>query len=179
MNVTSPMAVSTNSWVRREATPTIFYGGLIAGTLDLTAAFVSNWLEAHVTPVQVMQAIASGLLGVASFAGGARTAVLGVALHFLIATVATAVYYIASRTGRIPVERPIIAGLLYGVGVYAFMNFVVLPLSKFPQRVPTPVSKHILGLFIVMLCIGVPIATIARRFSKRRSEPLLSPALAD
>jgi len=38
-----------------------------------------------------------------------------VAAHFLIATVATAVFYFASRTLRSLVEHVIIAGLLYGV----------------------------------------------------------------
>jgi hypothetical protein len=43
-----------------------------------------------------MQSIASGLLGAASYTDGAKTAILGVALHFLIATVATAVFHVAA-----------------------------------------------------------------------------------
>ena len=66
----------------------ILAGGLIAGTLDLTAACVSAWLRSGVTPVQVAQFIASGVLGRGAFNGGAKTVALGVAFHFLIATVA-------------------------------------------------------------------------------------------
>ena len=112
----------------------ILCGGLVAGTLDLSAAFISSWLRAGVGPVRVMQSIASGLLGAAAFTGGAGSAALGVALHFLIATVATAVFYFASRTLRFLVEHAITAGLFYGVAVYAFMNFVVIPLSAVPRR---------------------------------------------
>src|SRR5829696_5123155 len=134
----------------------IFLGGLVAGTLDLTAACVYSWLRRGVRPVQVFHSIASGVLGAASFTGGTKTAVLGVALHFLIATVATAVYYFASRKWMFLVERPILAGLLYGIPVYVFMNFVVLPLSQVQLR-PQPISVRIINLVILMFCIGLPI----------------------
>lgn len=159
----TPVTVSS---VRPKAFQVILCGGLIAGTLDLTAACVSSWLRAGVGPIRVMQSIASGLLGAESYTGGAKTAVLGVALHFLIATVATAVFYFASRMLRFLVEHPITAGLLYGVAVYLFMNFVVLPLSAFPQRGAPPLSGRVIGLLIIMFCIGLPIATIVRWFSR-------------
>ena len=145
----------------------VLYGGLIAGTLDLSAAFISSWLRAGVGPVRVMQSIASGLLGAAAFTGGATSAALGVVLHFLIATVATAVFYFASRTLRLLIKQPITAGLLYGVAVYVFMNFVVIPLSAVPRRGGTPpLSGRIIGLLIIMFCVGLPIALIVRRFER-------------
>jgi uncharacterized membrane protein YagU involved in acid resistance len=144
----------------------ILCGGLIAGTLDLTGACVTSWLRAGVAPVRVMQSVASGLLGAASYTGGAKTAVLGVALHFLIATVATAVFYFASRSLRFLIEHPIIAGLLYGIAVYLFMNFVVLPLSAFPQRAAPPLSGRIIGMLIIMFCIGLPSAVITSRLTQ-------------
>ena len=146
----------------------VSYGGLIAGTLDLLAAFISSWLRAGVGPFRVMQSIASGLLGAAAFTGGATSAALGVVLHFLIATVATAVFYFASRTLRFLVTRPITAGLLYGVAVYVFMNFVVIPLSAVPRRGGSPpLSGRIIGLLIIMFCVGLPIAAIVRRFERQ------------
>lgn len=45
----------------------IFWGGLIAGTLDIVAACVLAWLRGGTSPVRVLQFIASGLLGAASF----------------------------------------------------------------------------------------------------------------
>jgi uncharacterized membrane protein YagU involved in acid resistance len=113
-----------------------------------------------------MQSIASGLLGDSSYTGGAKTAVLGVALHFLIATVATAVFYVAARTLRFLLGHAIIAGLLYGVAVYLFMNFVVLPLSAVPQRGAPPLSGRIIGLLVIMFCVGLPISVIVHRFSR-------------
>ena len=143
----------------------IIWGGLIAGTLDLIAACVSAWLRSGVTPIRVAQFIASGVLGVAAFTGGAKTAALGVALHFLIATVAAAVFYFASRKFLVLVERPVTFGLLYGVVVHLFMTQVVLRLSNVTQRPPT-LSGFIIGLLIIMFFVGLPIALIVRRFSR-------------
>lgn len=143
----------------------IFLGGLIAGTLDLTAACVYSWLRASVSPIRVFQFIASGVLGTESFTGGAKSAVLGVVLHFLIATVATTIFYFASRAWFFLIEHPIVSGLLYGIPVYAVMNFVVLPLSQVTQR-PQPMSSRLINLVILMFCIGLPIALIVRRYAR-------------
>ena len=124
-----------------------------------------SWLRSGASPVRVFQSIASGLLGAASFTGGAKTAALGVALHFLIATVATLVFYLVSRKWLFLIEHPIVAGLLYGLPVYVFMNFVVVPLSQIGLR-PQPISVRIVNLVILMFCIGLPIALIVRRFSR-------------
>ena len=127
---------------------------------------MTSWFRAGVGPVRVMQSVASGLLGADADTGGAKTAVLGVALHFMIATVATTVFYFASRTLKSLVEHAITAGLLYGVAVYLFMNFVVLPLSAFPQRTAPPLSGRLIGLLVIMFCIGLPIAAVVRWFSR-------------
>jgi hypothetical protein len=85
--------------MRTQAWRAILWGGLIAGTLDLTAAFVLSARRGR-SPVQVLHSIASGLLGNDSFAGGAATAVLGGVLHFLIALTWAAVYWAVSRRLR-------------------------------------------------------------------------------
>ena len=144
----------------------IFLGGLIAGTLDICAAFLTAWLRAGVSPVRVLHFVASGLIGpAAATAGGAKTALLGLARHVLIATTDTVVFYLLSRKMLFLIERPVHFGLLYGVAVYLFMNFVVLPLSLVPQR-PMTVSGFIIGLLTIMFCIGLPIALIVRRYSR-------------
>lgn len=144
----------------------VFLGGVIAGALDLAAACIASWLRAGVPPLRVLQSISSGLLGAAAYAGGSKTAILGVALHFLIATTATAVFYVASRRLRFLIKQPVFWGLVYGVLVYLFMNFVVLPLSAFPQRTTPTLSGRVIGMLIIMFCVGLPIALIVRRFSR-------------
>ena len=143
----------------------IFWGGLVAGTLDICAAFLTAWLRRGIRPAVVLRFVASGLLGPTALTGGAKTAAAGLALHFLIAIGATVVFYLASRKWLFLIERPVHFGLLYGVAVYLFMNFVVLPLSLV-TRGPVTVSGFIIGLLTIMFCVGLPIALIVRRFSR-------------
>ncbi len=121
--------------LRRGSSPyhVILLAGLIAGVLDLTAALVTNGLRG-LKPVRVLQAIASGLLGLDSYKGGLKTAALGVVLHFIIATAAAAIYYAASRKLKFLVRQAIVCGLLYGIAVYFFMNLVVLPLLRLGRK---------------------------------------------
>jgi hypothetical protein len=150
----------------KNSSKAIFWGGLTAGTLDITGACVTSWLRSGAPPVRIFQSVASGALGAAAYAGGAKTAALGLALHFLIATIWTIVFYLASRKLRFLIQQPILWGLIYGVVVYAFMNFVVLPLSNLPAgRTPT-LTGRLIGLLVIMFCIGLPIALIVRRFSR-------------
>ncbi|MGH9683594.1 MAG: hypothetical protein ACRD4S_08300 [Candidatus Acidiferrales bacterium] len=118
-----------------------------------------------VKPIEIPQAIASGLLGMKSFSGGASTAALGVVLHFFIAFSAAAVYYVASRKLTFMVRRAVACGLLYGACVYIFMHVVVLPLSaepKFPHHYASMACEFVEHLFLV----GLPISLAVRRYSK-------------
>lgn len=138
----------------------IAVGGLLAGTLDILAAFAMSW--PRVGPARVLQSIASGLLGRAAYQGGARTAALGLLLHFVIALGAAAVYYAASRQWPVLWRRPVACGLAYGVVVYLVMNLVVVPLSQIGFRLP-PWQTVALLVVIHMVCVGLPIALATAR----------------
>jgi hypothetical protein len=141
----------------------ILWGGLIAGALDITAAFINSAIHGS-TPARVLQGIAGGLLGAKSFQYGLASAALGLALHFLVAYVATTVFYVASRKLTFLVRRPFLSGPLYGIAVYLFMYLVVLPLT-FSRSFVTQFSAVLTGLLIHIVCVGLPIALTVRRFS--------------
>jgi uncharacterized membrane protein YagU involved in acid resistance len=161
------MAASIAMFVikRSRAYKSILWGGLIAGALDLTAAFITNGWRG-LGPLRILQSIASGLLGADAFKGGFAVAALGVALHFLIAFGAAAVFYVLSRKFKFLVRQAVLCGLLYGIAVYWFMNLVVLPLSAIPFKVSLRPALLITGLVVHMLCVGLPIALTVRRYSK-------------
>jgi len=140
---------------------TILLAGLLAGVLDIGAAFAVYGLRGA-SPVRILQSIASGLLGVDAFKGGLATAALGALLHFFIALMAAGVYYAASQRLGFLVRQPVISGLLYGVAVYGFMNHVVVPLSAVPKR-PFVLGLALVILVVHMLCVGLPIALLVRR----------------
>ncbi len=149
-----------------RAARAVAWGGLLAGLGDITFAFVVNGLRG-VGPVRVLQSVASGLLGAAARDGGVLTAALGAALHFLIAFVWAAVFWLASRRLKVLVRHPVVCGLLYGFAVYAFMYLVVLPLSAAyfkPTFTPYTVSLNGAGH---MLLVGLPIALAASRFTDK------------
>lgn len=150
---------------KSKAYQAILWGGLLAGALDITAAFITNGLRG-IGPIRILQSIASGLLGASSRNGGLRAAALGAVLHFFIATVATAVYYAASRKLTWLVRQAIVCGTLYGVAVYFFMSLIVLPLSAFPYKISFAPAALVTGLVIHVLCVGLPIALTVRRYSK-------------
>ena len=140
----------------------ILWAGLTAGALDITAACVTNYLRAGMSPVRVLHSVASGLLGPGAFEGGPPVAALGLLLHFVIAFGAATVYVAASRKLRFLVEHPVVCGLLYGAAVYAFMNSVVVPLSAASFKIP----YNLVGLGVHLVCIGLPIGLITARFSR-------------
>lgn len=144
--------------------------GLIAGTLDITYACVFNYYRSGVTPSAVLQSVASGAIGgAAARAGGAKTAALGLFLHFLIATTAAAVYFLASRVIRFMITHAVISGILYGVCVYLFMYGIIFRVAAFHStRLPWSYPWIVLlcNLGIHMFGIGLPIALVTRKFSK-------------
>jgi hypothetical protein len=142
----------------------ILLGGVIAGTLDITAAFVDSGFRGR-SPVVVLQAVASGFLGESSFSNGLASAALGLGSHFLIAFGAATVFYMASRKMNFLLQRPIVSGLLYGVAIYLFMNLVVVPLSAVPFKFSYPPLAVTIGLAVHMLCIGLPISLAVRGYS--------------
>lgn len=147
-----------------KAYQTLGVGGLLAGTLDILAAFINSGLRG-VSPTRVLQAIAGGLLGADSFTGGFATAALGLVLHFFIATTATAVYYAASRKLKMLIEHAVVCGLAYGIPVYLVMNLVVLPLSAIPFRISFAPGNVVTSVLILMFCVGLPIGLVVRRLT--------------
>jgi hypothetical protein len=135
---------------------------LIAGTLDLSDALIFYGFRG-VPPTRILQGIASGILGRASFTQGTHSALLGLLLHYFIATTVATIYFIASR--RLPLSRhPLLWGGLYGITVYVVMNYVVIPLSKIGPRPTPPLVPLINGVAALVFCIGIPVALIARRY---------------
>lgn len=137
----------------------ILAGGIVAGGLDLVCAYVSYGSG-------VPRAIAAGLLGRGVLHGGAGVYSLGIFLQFFIATIAAAIYYVASRRLYFLTEHFLICGMFYGVAVFLVMNLVVLPLSALHSRGPFTLTGLIQGLLIHMIVIGLPIAYSIRRLSQ-------------
>ena len=146
---------------KRSALLATGIGGFVAGTLDLLQACI---LFGRDIPL----AIAGGLLGKKAFGGGAGTYVLGVILHYFIATSAAAIYYAASRRLIFLRQSWLVCGLFFGAAVEEVMRLVVLPLSALRARGPYELKDLILGLAVHMVIVGLPIAFSVSRLEKKR-----------
>jgi len=153
----------------------VLLGGLVAGSFDITYACTFWYLKRGVLPSRVFQSVASGLLGDASFTGGWRTAALGLALHYFIATSMAVTYYLFARRWSDLWEKPFVYGPLYGVLLYGIMNYIVVPLSA-----ANPGSRNLLWVLLSIavhaLLIGTPCALFARR-AMLASRVTVSPVL--
>jgi hypothetical protein len=146
----------------------LLLGAIVVGTLDILYAIVF-WHPKGVPTIRIFQSIAAGLYGRAAFTGGARMAEIGAALHYFISFCIVLVYWMASK--RIPAltERPFYYGSIYGVFVWLFMNFVVIPLS-FSKPPAFLFSWVAWSIGVHAFLIGVPAALTARELSRRAGD---------
>lgn len=153
------MSLNANSAAFRA----VLVGGAVASVLDGLDAIVAFKAVLGFDPIPIYQFVASGLLGPSAFQGGLAVALFGLAIHTLIAFTAAAAYVLASR--RLPALRDHASatGLAFGVLVYAFMTWIVVPLSRIP---PAPFSLPLFlnGIVGHALFVGLPIAWSARYY---------------
>jgi len=149
---------------KSRAVPAIATGGLIVGILDITSAFITWWCRG-VGPVRGLQGIAAGLLGSQSFQGGVVTAGLGLTIHFFVAFMVVTLFYVGSRMFWFLTRYAVVSGLLYGMAVYLFMYWFVLP-YVFPTFRHS-IFNDVLAVVVHMFLIGLPTALVVRRYSRQ------------
>jgi uncharacterized membrane protein YagU involved in acid resistance len=130
------------------------------GILDATAATTQAALLG-IPAQRVWQTVASGIIGPRAFEKGRRSAIFGLALHFIISFIISTIYMFASLRLPFLLKHPLTAGALYGIAVYLVMNYIVLPLSRRARR---PFNLHFaLTQLVIHICIvGWSIALTAR-----------------
>jgi hypothetical protein len=154
LQTVSPASRSKRAWMAIAA------GGLIAGTIDLLqACILFGW--------NIPLAIAGGLVGERAFHGGAGFYILGVFLHFFIATSAAATYYAASIRLTYLRTSSFVCGLFFGAAVELFMRLVVLPLCALHAKGPYEWSDLVQGLLVHMAVVGLPVAYSVRLFGPK------------
>src|ERR1035441_8245875 len=134
----------------------------IAGTLDILDALIFYGLRGT-PPVLLLQVIASGLLGPSALQRGLPAALLGLAIHYCITSAWATLFLVASIRFRALRRHPVISGSIYGLLIYAVMNYIVLPHSR--EVAPPSFWVSISGNAVAarVFCMGLPIALIGRR----------------
>ena len=145
----------------RNAAAIIVLGTLVAGTLDIAYAIGFWAIRAGVAPMRILQSVAAGVLGNASFSGGPGSASLGLALHYLIMFAMVGACFLLARRWPPLRRRPLLFGAIYGLALYAVMTYVVVPLSAAGT---SPEDSLWIGCSVAMhMLVGVLCAWFARR----------------
>lgn len=135
-----------------------------AGGADLIYAFLIN--GAHgVPPGRVLQFIASGVLGPASFQYEFWSGWLGVVCHFALMSLFAAAVALLADSWPAARRHPWRLGAVTGLALYAMMTFVVVPLSQAPVLPPPPFYRQALEFLVHTALVGPIVALIltARR----------------
>lgn len=145
----------TNS--RSTTLVAILYGGFVAGTIDIGAASLIN----GISPLVILRAIASGLLGKTAFQGGLPVSMLGLGLQWVMSLLIAAIFVFAARQLTWLNRRWVSAGMLYGVVVFAVMEYIVVPLSAAWPK-PHFTTQSFIENLLAMLLFGLIVAFFAR-----------------
>lgn len=152
----------------RSAFKSILAGAVIAASLDLLDPILFYGFRG-VAPIKIPQSIASGILGRAAYSGGTRTALIGLALHLLIALFWAALFVIAAQGVGALSRHPILSGMAYGVLVYAVMYSFVLPRSNVFPRPHFALLVFLNNVAAMVFLVGVPISLVNSSFAHRSS----------
>ena len=137
--------------------------GLIAGTLDATAAIILYAKPLNLQHIAgIFKFIASGLFGKeAAFSGGIIYPVAGLLIHYLIALSWAAVYMIIIY----PVFKPgylWIKTILFSSMVWIFMNGIVLPLFGLTSA-HSNAWAMLKSFSPILLCVGLTVCFITEK----------------
>lgn len=143
-------------------TKTILWSSLVAGILDAIAGVIVYYIYFGLNPLQVLQFIAAGVYGPEAINGGIGMILAGTFFHFLIAYVVAVIYYIAYPKIAILRKSKVMMGLIYGLGIWLVMNFLILPYSNIPKG-PFNMGLAIVGIVWHMVLVGLPIALITSK----------------
>jgi hypothetical protein len=142
---------------------TIFVAGLVGAFLiDAYLVVTLTWVLHTATARNLFLWDASNLLGAAAFHRGLGTELLGCFLHLIVSMLWAAFFVLV--LARIPMvaRHPIVWGIVLGIGVKFFMQYVIVPLGHAPGPHYNWVSLTN-NLVAHTFFFGVPMLLIARR----------------
>ncbi|HTQ63625.1 MAG TPA: hypothetical protein VMI12_02455 [Puia sp.] len=141
----------------------ILWAGFLVGAADIVAAFLHYIIATGKNPERVLWFIASGVWGKDAYSGGLQMAVAGLLLHFLIAYAFTILFFFLYPRLNLGSKNKIVIGSLYGIFIWLVMNLIVVPLSN-TQKFGFSIKQTAIGIFILIIAIGIPLSFIAGRF---------------
>jgi hypothetical protein len=143
---------------------------LLAGTLDAAAASIQYYLNTGNNPARVFQFIASAVFGTATNSQQLYSwAACGLLLHYFIAFLFTLFFFLAFKSITQILTNKFLAGIVYGLFVWAVMNLAVVPLS-FGKPIAVTFPKAAIAALILIAAIGIPVSLLAHRYYSKQKQ---------
>ena len=147
--------------------------GLIAGTLDATAASLQYFINTGNNPARVFRYIASAIFREDAGKGELYSwAAAGLFFHYVIAFIWTITFFFFYKPIKKLFKNKYVAGIVYALIVWCIMNFLVVPIAF-----GTDIVQHAKDLFsqarlkssliamgILIIAIGLPVSLLADRY---------------
>jgi hypothetical protein len=149
-----------------DMTKTILITAFIAGTLDISAAFIQSYIMNGVMPSTVLMYIASGIFGEQAFSGGTGIMALGLLVHYLIALSCTACFFWFYPRVSFLRKSIVLNSIIIALVAWVVTTRIIIPLSRI-QTGSFNLSRAFIAVLILIVCIGLPIAYNARRYFSR------------
>jgi hypothetical protein len=142
-------------------------GTLLCGTLDLCDALVFSYARSHTPPERVLQNIAFGLEGRLAYSQGWGGALLGLLIHYAISFCWVALFVGLVRAVPALMREALAFGIVYGLAMYAVMNFWLLPHTHIGRRPIVFGPSLVNGVLALVVCFGVVLAHLCRGKGRR------------
>lgn len=140
--------------------PTIILAGLAGAAIDGAYASALGVIR-DIGVMRVWQGVAGGWMGPAAREGGVATALLGIVTHIAIAQGMAAVFILALARLEPLRRHRWAAATAYGLGLYAVMYLLVLPL-RWPEVFPRWTGLYSLTDIAAHIAVAMAIAAVAR-----------------
>jgi hypothetical protein len=146
--------------------------GLFVGTMDLLAAYISQWIKTGRFADKMLFYIAGGGLGLKnSMQGGNAVAFLGLFFHYFIAFSFTLFFFWIFPKLKFLSFNKYLVGVLYGIFVNLVVWQIIQIFTPLPDN-PFVLSNSLVAWFILGIALGIPIAYNAYRFYGVKEEGL-------
>jgi len=133
---------------------------LIAGTLDICWAMILTVIFGRAIP-DMLRYVASGPLpGAVDM--GAVGALVGLLVHYALMALMAVIFFAILDSRQRLQRQPYLWGLLFGLGTYFAMNWLVVPLRFGTPLPPSPMSVAS-QLFAHLVLVGLTFGWVADR----------------
>lgn len=148
----------------------IFFVTLVAGTLDILAAFIQAYLVTGTKPDIVLKYIASGAIGREAFAGGYAVMTMGLLFHFLIVFACVAIFFMLYPKLKFLHHKILLNSFFIAIIAWVVTSQLIIPNSKISPSA-FHIKEAVRALAILFICVGMPIAIAAKKYYQQKITP--------